>query len=110
MSVAASSALFPPRCECVINGDVCAVNHALLALVQSQLDRCGPSQLNCPAPRRAEEEYCSSSWWVLSLAVFAGILIGIVTTLFFVRTRFERKPATGAIEDSVATPSTRRRQ
>ena len=111
LTLAASQAWFPPRCECVINGDICAVNHALLGLLQSQLDRCGPSQLTCPAPRRELLRECPScARWPVGAALGAGLVVGYLvaklpTERFVCPTRHPAQ----ALEDGVITPSTRRR-
>ena len=120
-------ALFPPRCECNWTGDPCRVDQSILAVLQRQLDRCGPEELRGVAPPEPVAPAACPEEWGLRLSIFTvGALVGVLIGLLlrgdsrrtteapviepaFVVAAGEPLPGAPRDSDVVATPSSRRR-
>ena len=120
-------ALLPPRCECNWAGDPCGVDQTILAVLQRQLDRCGPEELRGVAPPQPAAPVACPEEWGLRVSIFAvGGLVGVLAGLLLRRDSrrtteapaFEPvihvaagDPVLGGLRDldTVSTPSSRRR-
>lgn len=106
----AATSLQGQRCECHFSGDPLVVNADLLRLAQSQLDRCGPSHLNC-APERAPP--CpDAAWWPILAGFALGLLAGAVLCGAALNRASHRLSVIAGEEEGrivVGTPLTRRR-
>ena len=120
-------ALLPPRCECNWTGDPCRVDQTILAVLQRQLDRCGPEELRGVAPPQPAAPVACPEEWGLRLSIFAvGGLVGVLIGLLLRRDsrRTTEAPVFGPVInvaagepvlggprdlDTVITPSSRRR-